>query len=298
MLDLALSSFGIETKNMAEAFKKQEVVYEPDVFLSSRFESGTNRLINARETYYHEYEKTRRRPAEIAGIYQNGNQANTPQIDGDLKGVRALPKDNYFDDDGFTDFSYKRATARSANRAEDLGAKRQVRGSFDRQGQSAQDRQGASSKKHEPLPDFASSIYDEENKEKPLTLANSRMVLVADNDEAMALSNLYAPEHLIIQTSDYMSLAGKVVNAGSVFLGRYACESAGDYASGTNHTLPTNGWATAYSGVNLDSYCRKVTFQLLTEEGIRSIGRAVELMAEAEQLQAHKNAMTLRMTKE
>ena len=127
------------------------------------------------------------------------------------------------------------------------------------------------------------------------SLENSRLVLVSDKEEAMMLSNLYAPEHLIIQTSDCMVLAGKVVNAGSVFLGKYACESAGDYASGTNHTLPTNGWATAYSGVNLDSYCRKVTFQMLTEEGIKSIGPAVERMAEAEQLYAHKNAMTLRL---
>ena len=90
-------------------------------------------------------------------------------------------------------------------------------------------------------------------------------------------------------------MADHVVNAGSVFLGRYACESAGDYASGTNHTLPTHGYATAYNGVNLDSYCRKVTFQHLSEEGVRSIGHAVELMAEAEQLDAHKNAMTVRM---
>ncbi len=127
------------------------------------------------------------------------------------------------------------------------------------------------------------------------TLENSQLVLVASIDEAMELSNLYAPEHLIIQTSDYEELADKVVNAGSVFLGQYACESAGDYASGTNHTLPTHGYATAYSGVNLDSYCRKVTFQHLTEEGILSIGRAVELMAEAEQLDAHKNAMTVRI---
>jgi histidinol dehydrogenase len=111
----------------------------------------------------------------------------------------------------------------------------------------------------------------------------------------MALSNAYAPEHLIIQTRDYEALAARVVNAGSVFLGAYACESAGDYASGTNHTLPTHGYATAYSGVNLDSYCRKVTFQHLTAQGINSIGRAVELMAEAEQLHAHKNAMTLRL---
>ncbi len=126
-------------------------------------------------------------------------------------------------------------------------------------------------------------------------LENSRMVLVGSPDEMMALSNAYAPEHLIIQTQDYKELAAQVVNAGSVFLGKYACESAGDYASGTNHTLPTHGYATAYSGVNLDSYCRKVTFQHLTEEGIRSIGHAVELMAEAEQLDAHKNAMSVRM---
>ena len=111
----------------------------------------------------------------------------------------------------------------------------------------------------------------------------------------MELSNAYAPEHLIIATVDYEELAEKVVNAGSVFLGQYACESAGDYASGTNHTLPTHGYATAYSGVNLDSYNRKVTFQHLTEEGIRSIGHAVEVMAENEQLDAHKNAMTLRL---
>ena len=127
------------------------------------------------------------------------------------------------------------------------------------------------------------------------TLENSQLVLVETKVEAMALSNLYAPEHLIIQTSDYEQLAEQVVNAGSVFLGPYACESAGDYASGTNHTLPTHGYATAYSGVNLDSYCRKVTFQHLSEEGICSIGRAVELMAEAEQLDAHKQAMTVRI---
>ena len=126
-------------------------------------------------------------------------------------------------------------------------------------------------------------------------LENSRMILVHSADEMVELSNTYAPEHLIIQTKDYEQLAERVVNAGSVFLGKYACESAGDYASGTNHTLPTHGYATAYSGVNLDSYCRKVTFQHLTEDGIRAIGPAVELMAEAEQLDAHKNAMTLRL---
>ena len=126
-------------------------------------------------------------------------------------------------------------------------------------------------------------------------LDNSRYVLVGSTDEMMALSNAYAPEHLVIQTTDYAQLAEKVVNAGSVFLGAYACESAGDYASGTNHTLPTHGYATAYNGVNLDSYCRKITFQHLTEEGIHRIGRAVELMAEAEQLDAHKNAMSVRI---
>ena len=126
-------------------------------------------------------------------------------------------------------------------------------------------------------------------------LDNSRLVLVKDLQEAIDLSNAYAPEHLIIQTKNYDKLATKVINAGSVFLGEYACESAGDYASGTNHTLPTHGYATAYSGVNLDSYCRKVTFQHLTADGIHSIGHAVELMAAAEQLDAHKNAMTVRL---
>ena len=126
-------------------------------------------------------------------------------------------------------------------------------------------------------------------------LDNSRLVLVGSLDEAIDLSNLYAPEHLILQTADYEQLAERVVNAGSVFLGPYACESAGDYASGTNHTLPTHGYATAYNGVNLDSYCRKITFQHLTPEGVRHIGPAVELMAAAEQLDAHRNAMTLRI---
>jgi len=128
-------------------------------------------------------------------------------------------------------------------------------------------------------------------------LANSCYVLVSSADEMMALTNLYAPEHLVIQTKDYEQMGERVVNAGSVFLGPYACESAGDYASGTNHTLPTHGYATAYNGVNLDSYCRKITFQHLTREGIGQIGRAVELMAEAEQLDAHKNAMTVRINK-
>lgn len=127
------------------------------------------------------------------------------------------------------------------------------------------------------------------------SLANSMIILVRNMDEAMALCNEYAPEHLILCVENYEQWAEKVVNAGSVFLGNYACESAGDYASGTNHTLPTHGYALAYNGVNLDSYCRKITFQHLTEEGIRSIGHAVELMAENEQLVGHKNAMTARV---
>ena len=126
-------------------------------------------------------------------------------------------------------------------------------------------------------------------------LDNSRLVLVANDDEAIDLANAYAPEHLIIQTDNYESLADRVINAGSVFLGKYACESAGDYASGTNHTLPTHGYAVAYNGVNLDSYCRKITFQHLTDEGILQIGHAVETMAAAEGLDAHRNAMTLRI---
>ena len=126
-------------------------------------------------------------------------------------------------------------------------------------------------------------------------LENSLLILVHDKTEAMALCNAYAPEHLIISTDDYESLATKVINAGSVFLGPYACESAGDYASGTNHTLPTHGYALAYNGVNLDSYCRKITFQYLSEAGVKSIGHAVEVMAANEQLYAHQNAMTLRI---
>lgn len=127
------------------------------------------------------------------------------------------------------------------------------------------------------------------------SLDNSKFILVETEEEAIDLCNTYAPEHLIIATADYEQLAEKVVNAGSVFLGNYACESAGDYASGTNHTLPTHGYALAYNGVNLDSYNRKITFQHLTEEGIRNIGNAVVTMAENEQLEAHANAMRLRV---
>ena len=126
-------------------------------------------------------------------------------------------------------------------------------------------------------------------------IEHSKIILVRDRDEMMRMTNQYAPEHLIIETEYYNELAERVVNAGSVFLGHLTPESAGDYASGTNHTLPTNGYAVAYNGVNLDSYQRKVTFQELTPEGIDTIGRAVELMAASEQLDAHRNAMTLRI---
>lgn len=127
------------------------------------------------------------------------------------------------------------------------------------------------------------------------SLGHSRIVVLHDMEEAFEICNQYAPEHLILAMNTALDWADRVVNAGSVFLGHYSCESAGDYASGTNHTLPTSGYAKAYSGVNLDSFCRKITFQHLTREGIESIGRAVEVMAEAESLDAHRNAMTLRM---
>lgn len=127
------------------------------------------------------------------------------------------------------------------------------------------------------------------------SLANSKLILVKDMDEAIELTNEYAPEHLIVETKNYMELAEKVVNAGSVFLGSYTPESAGDYASGTNHTLPTNGYAKAYSGVSLDSFIRKITFQEISREGIQNIGPAIEVMASHEQLDAHKNAVSVRL---
>lgn len=127
------------------------------------------------------------------------------------------------------------------------------------------------------------------------SLQYSRIIVVNNLEEVIDITNEYAPEHLILAMRDYMKVAERVVNAGSVFLGNYSCESAGDYASGTNHTLPTSGYAKAYSGVNLDSFCRKITFQELTAEGIRNIGSAVELMAEAEHLDAHRQAMTVRL---
>ncbi len=126
-------------------------------------------------------------------------------------------------------------------------------------------------------------------------LENSKTIVLKNLDDCIAFSNLYAPEHLIIASEDAETLLPKIQSAGSVFVGNYSCESAGDYASGTNHTLPTNGFARNYSGVSLDSFCKKITFQKLSAEGIKSIGPAIELMAEAEQLFAHKNAVTLRL---
>ena len=126
-------------------------------------------------------------------------------------------------------------------------------------------------------------------------LENSNIILLHNDEEMMRLTNQYAPEHLIIETSNCHELAERVVNAGSVFIGHLTPESAGDYASGTNHTLPTNGYALAYNGVNLDSFQRKVTFQELTAEGLQSIGQAVMTMAASEQLDAHMRAMELRM---
>ena len=127
------------------------------------------------------------------------------------------------------------------------------------------------------------------------SLANSKLIVVRSLDEAIELTNAYAPEHLIVETADYLSVAERVANAGSVFLGHLSPESAGDYASGTNHTLPTNGYAKAYSGVSLDSFIRKITFQEIQPEGIRHIGPAIEVMAANERLDAHKNAITVRL---
>ena len=127
------------------------------------------------------------------------------------------------------------------------------------------------------------------------SLANSKLIVVDSMAEAIELTNAYAPEHLIIETEDYLSVAERIVNAGSVFLGSLTPESAGDYASGTNHTLPTNGYARAYSGVSLDSFIRKITFQEIKPEGLNIIGPAIELMAANEQLDAHKNAVSVRL---
>ena len=126
-------------------------------------------------------------------------------------------------------------------------------------------------------------------------LENSRGIVLNSIQECVSFSNIYAPEHLIFACETAENYIDKIINAGSVFLGNYSCESAGDYASGTNHTLPTNGYAKNYSGVSLDSFIKKITFQKLTTEGIQNIGPAIELMAEAEELFAHKNAVTLRL---
>lgn len=127
------------------------------------------------------------------------------------------------------------------------------------------------------------------------SLAHSRLIVVKDMDEALQMTNAYAPEHLIIHTREYAAVAEQVVHAGSVFLGPLSPESAGDYASGTNHTLPTNGYAKAYSGVGLDSFIRKITFQEIQPQGLRAIGPAIEIMAVNEQLDAHKNAVSVRL---
>jgi len=129
------------------------------------------------------------------------------------------------------------------------------------------------------------------------SLNNSKIIVLKDMNQAIDATNDYAPEHLIISTKNYKKVAEQIINAGSVFLGYLTPESAGDYASGTNHTLPTNGYAKAYSGVNLDSFRKKVTFQEITMEGLKKIGPAIEIMAEAESLHAHKNAVNLRLKK-
>ena len=146
------------------------------------------------------------------------------------------------------------------------------------------------------LNEIDSQINDLPRKEVvELALKQSRAIQCASIEECVELSNYYAPEHLIIASEKAENLLGQIQNAGSVFVGNYSCESAGDYASGTNHTLPTNGYARNYSGVSLDSFIRKITFQRLTEKGIQNIGPSIECMAEAEQLFAHKNAVSLRL---
>ena len=151
---------------------------------------------------------------------------------------------------------------------------------------------------------FLNEVETEINKQLPelprneiakAAMENSRLIFVKDSKEALEMINEYGPEHFIICTKNEDEFINGIINAGSVFIGNFTPESAGDYASGTNHTLPTNGYAKQYSGVNLDSFMRAVTFQKISEEGIKNIGAAIELMAEAEGLQAHKNAVTLRL---
>ncbi len=127
------------------------------------------------------------------------------------------------------------------------------------------------------------------------SLENSVLILMKNETDIVDMINAYAPEHLILSVKEHHTMAEKVINAGSVFLGNHTPESAGDYASGTNHTLPTNGWARTYSGVSLDSFLKKITFQEITPEGLKGIGPAIETMAAAEQLEAHKNAVTIRL---
>jgi len=126
-------------------------------------------------------------------------------------------------------------------------------------------------------------------------LDNSLQILLTSLDECVRFSNIYAPEHLIINSSYAPLLSGKIINAGSVFLGNFSCESAGDYATGTNHTLPTNGFAKSYSGVSTDSFLKKISFQEVNQEGIKNLGPTIELLAEAESLNGHKNAVSLRL---
>ncbi|UMQ42621.1 histidinol dehydrogenase [Chryseobacterium sp. Y16C] len=129
-------------------------------------------------------------------------------------------------------------------------------------------------------------------------LKNSHFILLSTLEEAFEFSNLYAPEHLILALESFEKYIPKIQNAGSVFLGNYSCESAGDYASGTNHTLPTNGFAKNYSGVSLDSFVKKITFQNLSQKGLQNLGKTIEIMAEAEGLFAHKNAVSIRLKQE
>jgi histidinol dehydrogenase len=152
--------------------------------------------------------------------------------------------------------------------------------------------------------EFAGKTITELNKQLPVlsrakiagkAIANSYIVIVNDLDEAMQFSNEYAPEHLILATDKWQQITGKIINAGSVFLGNLTPESVGDYASGTNHTLPTSAYARAYSGVSVDSFVKKVTFQHISPEGIKNIGLTVEILADLEGLQAHKNAVSVRM---
>ncbi|MCE1200271.1 MAG: histidinol dehydrogenase, partial [Marinilabiliales bacterium] len=130
-----------------------------------------------------------------------------------------------------------------------------------------------------------------------VALTHSRMILLSTQEEAIRFVNHYAPEHLIIQTRQPEADAEKITCAGSVFVGAYTPESAGDYASGTNHTLPTNGWSRSVSGLNLDSFCKKITYQQISRNGLQSLGPVIETMAAAEHLEAHKNAVTLRLKK-